>query len=57
MDDKELEKLKAEISYHTMCKPCRGCGECERVLDIALKEEKERRETKGMPRPCDDCRA
>ena len=57
MDDKELERLKAEISYHTMCKPCRGCGACERVLDIALKEEKERRETKGMPRPCDDCRA
>lgn len=52
MTDKELEKLKAEIGYHTNCKPCRACGECEIILDIALKKKQE---AQGEPRPCKSC--
>lgn len=52
MTDKELDKLKAEISFHKHCKPCRECGECERILDIALKEKQE---AQGEPRPCKSC--
>lgn len=49
----DLDRLKAEISFHTRCKPCKGCGECERSLEIALKEQQE---MQGMPRPCETCR-
>lgn len=52
MPEDDLEKIKKEISFHALCKPCRNCGECERILDIALKE---RREDQGKPRPCESC--
>lgn len=52
MTDEELDKLKAEIAFHKHCKPCRNCGECERILDIALKEKQE---AQGEPRPCKSC--
>ena len=51
-DKNELDKIKREISYHTMCKPCRNCGECERILEMALKEAEEKR---GAA-PCESCR-
>lgn len=56
IDEKAVERIKKEISYHSMCKKCTSCGECERVLEIALKEEEERRDERGMPRPCKKCR-
>lgn len=49
----DVERIKKEISFHAHCKPCRNCGECERILEIALKEA---REAQGTPRPCGSCR-
>ena len=53
MDENEIDQIKKEISFHSLCKPCRGCGECEKILDLVLKE---RRESRDMPRSCDSCR-
>lgn len=52
LSEQELDKLKEEISFHKHCKPCRNCGECERILEMVLKE---RQEAEGKPRPCDKC--
>ena len=56
MTDAELDKLKAEIGYHATCKPCRDCGECERILDLAIKERQEMQGVKPTKKPCDSCR-
>ena len=56
MTDAELNKLKAEIGYHKQCKPCRACGECERILDIAIKERRELQGEKATEKPCGACR-
>lgn len=52
LNEKELEKLKEEINYHKTCGTCVSCGECERILEMVLKE---RQEAEGKPRPCDKC--
>ena len=52
----DLDRLKAEISFHTRCKPCKGCGECERILDIAIREWREARGGKATVKPCESCR-
>ena len=56
MTDAELDKLKAEIGYHATCKPCRNCGECERILDLAIKERRELQGEKATEKPCGSCR-
>ena len=56
MTDAELDKLKAEIGYHATCKPCRNCGECERILDLSIKERQELQGEKATEKPCDSCR-
>lgn len=49
----DIDQIKMEISFHSLCKPCCRCGECEKILDIVLKE---RGESRDMPRSCDSCR-
>lgn len=56
MTDKELDKLKAEIDFHKHCKPCRNCGECERILDIAINERQELEGEQATKKPCESCR-
>ena len=56
MTDAELDKLKAEIGYHATCHPCRACGECERILDIAIKERQEAEDDNATKKPCESCR-
>jgi hypothetical protein len=56
MTDKELDQLKAEIDFHKHCRPCRACGECERILDIAIKERQELQGGKATEKPCESCR-
>ena len=56
MTDAELDKLKAEIDFHKHCYPCRDCGECERILDIAIKERREAQGGKATVKPCESCR-
>lgn len=56
MTDAELDKLKAEIDFHKHCRPCRACGECERILDLAIKERQELQGEKATEKPCGACR-
>ena len=56
MTDNELDKLKAEIGFHKHCHPCRACGECERILDLAIKERQELKGYKQPEKPCGSCR-
>lgn len=56
MTDKELDKLKDEIDFHKHCRPCLACGECERILDIAIKERQELHGEKATEKPCGSCR-
>ena len=56
MTDAELDKLKAEIDFHKHCRPCHACGECERILDIAIKERQELQGEKATQKPCGSCR-
>ena len=56
MTDAELDKLKAEIDFHKHCSPCRACGECERILDLAIKERQELQGEKATEKPCGSCR-
>ena len=56
MTDRELDKLKAEIGYHKHCGKCRACGECDRILDIAIKERQELQGEKATEKPCGSCR-
>ena len=56
MTDKELDKLKAEIGYHTHCGQCRDCGECDRILNLAIKERQELQGVKATEKPCGSCR-
>ena len=53
---KELDKLKTEIDFHTHCKPCRSCGECDRILKLAIKERQELQGEKATDKPCGSCR-
>ena len=56
MTDAELDKLKDEIDFHKHCHPCRACGECERILDMAIKERRELQGEKATEKPCGACR-
>lgn len=56
MTDEELDKLKAEIDFHKHCHPCHACGECERILDLAIKERQELQGEKATEKPCGSCR-
>ena len=53
MKESELDKLKAEIGYKKTCGTCINCGECDKILKMALDEKKQ---AAGNGKPCDKCR-
>ena len=65
MTEEDLQKIKAEIAFHALCRPCQNCGECERVLQIAIQEWREshppgvemlRLRPEQEKAPCQSCR-
>lgn len=54
MNNIDIEKIKRELSFHTLHKPCRNCGECERILDMALKEARDASSDKEAVK-CEKC--
>ena len=55
MPEDDLEKIKKEISFHALCKPCRNCGQCDRILKLAIDEAKSLSSDEKR-KPCESCR-
>lgn len=52
MTEQEVEKLKEEIGYHRTCGTCVNCGECDRILELVVREKQE---AEGKVKPCASC--
>lgn len=52
MTEQELDKLKDEIGYHRSCDTCVNCGECDRILEMVIREQQE---AQGKEKPCGEC--
>lgn len=52
MKEKDLDKLKAEINYKKACPTCENCGQCDKLLKMAIEEQKAANKS---VKPCASC--